>query len=102
MSRTADYLTELAEDAGLFVEIEALTQYAAHVGGAEYAVESFEDAYQGQWSSLEDFAHDQLMELDDEYRAAMEGFRGWRPELDVIAWQCDYFITGDGHVFRSI
>ncbi|KOV10161.1 hypothetical protein ADK60_38600 [Streptomyces sp. XY431] len=102
MSRTAEYLTALAEDAGIVAELEALTAYAAHVGNAEYAVETFEDAYCGEWADLEDFAHDQLMETDTEYRAAMEGCRGWRPTLDMIAWQCDYFHASSGHVFRSV
>ncbi|WP_328953655.1 antirestriction protein ArdA [Kitasatospora purpeofusca] len=102
MSRTADYLTELAEDAGVVAELEALTAYAAYTGNAEYAVETFEDAYCGQWDDLEDFAHDQLMETDAEYRAAMESCRGWRPSLDMIAWQCDYTHTTGGHVFRSV
>ncbi|MGW3177774.1 antirestriction protein ArdA [Kitasatospora sp. NPDC001119] len=102
MSRTADYLTELAEDAGVVAELEALTAYAAYVGNAEYAVATFEDAYEGEWDSLEDFAHDQLMETDDEYRAAVEGCRGWRPQLDLIAWQCDYAHTASGHLFRSL
>ncbi|MFJ1755994.1 antirestriction protein ArdA [Kitasatospora sp. NPDC088134] len=102
MSRTADYLTALAEDAGVVAELEALTAYAALVGNAEYAVETFEDAYAGEWDSLEDFAHDQLMETDDEYRAAMESCRGWRPSLDMIAWECDYSHAASGHVFRSI
>ncbi|MBO1420294.1 antirestriction protein ArdA [Streptomyces sp. FH025] len=102
MSRTADYLTELAEDAGIVAELEALTAYAAYVGNAEYAVQTFEDAYAGEWESLEDFAHDQLMEMDEEYRAAVEGCRGWRPRIDMIAWQCDYAHTSGGYVFRSI
>ncbi|WP_327065954.1 antirestriction protein ArdA [Kitasatospora sp. NBC_01302] len=102
MSRTADYLTELAEDAGIVAELEALTAYAALVGNAEYAVATFEDAYQGQWDDLEDFAHDQLMEMDDEYRAAVESCRGWRPHLDMIAWQCDYAHTEGNYVFQSI
>ncbi|WP_406087393.1 hypothetical protein [Kitasatospora purpeofusca] len=101
MSRTAEYLTALAEDAGLFVELEALTDYAAHVG-AEYAVASFEDAYEGEWSTLEDFAHDRLMETDDEYRAVFESCRGWRPSLDMVAWECDYTHTASGHVFRAV
>ncbi|WP_043465227.1 antirestriction protein ArdA [Kitasatospora sp. MBT66] len=102
MSRTADYLTELAEDAGVVAELEALTAYAAYVGSAEYAVDTFEDAYEGEWSTLEDFAHDQLMETDAEYRAAMESCRGWRPSLDMVAWECDYTHTASGHVFRSV
>ncbi|MGW2539374.1 hypothetical protein ACWC5I_00500 [Kitasatospora sp. NPDC001574] len=101
MSRTAEYLTALAEDAGLVVELEALTDYAAHVG-AEYAVASFEDAYGGEWPTLEDFAHDQLMETDAEDRAAFESCRGWTPRIDLVAWECDYFHTASGHVFRSV
>ncbi|MFI1521644.1 hypothetical protein [Kitasatospora cineracea] len=101
MSRTAEYLTELAEDAGIVAELEALTAYAALVGSAEYAVDTFEDAYEGEWDDLEDFAHARLMETDDEYRAAMESCRGWRPALDMIAWHCDYTHTG-GYVFRSV
>ena len=103
MSRTADYLAHLADEAGLMIEdLEALTAYAALVGDAEYAVRTFDDAYEGQWDDLEDFAHDRLMETDDEYRAAMESCRGWRPSLDMIAWHCDYSHTTGGHVFQSI
>ncbi|MER7705448.1 hypothetical protein ABTX81_21470 [Kitasatospora sp. NPDC097605] len=102
MSRTAEYLTELAEDAGLFAELEALTAYAAYVGNAEYAVETFEAAYCGEWVDLENFAHDQLMETDAEYRAALESCRGWRPALDMIAWECDYTHTAGNYVFRSL
>ncbi|MFJ1754205.1 hypothetical protein [Kitasatospora sp. NPDC088134] len=101
MSRTAEYLTDLAEDAGIIAELEALTAYAALVGSAEYAVDTFEDAYEGEWDELEDFAHDRLMETDDEYRAAMESCRGWRPALDMTAWHCDFMLTG-GYVFRSV
>ncbi|MFJ7909043.1 hypothetical protein [Kitasatospora sp. NPDC096204] len=102
MSRTAEYLTDLAEDAGIVAELEALTAYAAYVGNAEYAVDTFEDAYEGEWDDLGDFAHDQLMETDDDYRAAYESCRGWTPQIDMIAWQCDYFHTSSGHVFRSL
>ncbi|MFD4397840.1 antirestriction protein ArdA [Kitasatospora sp. NPDC058478] len=102
MSRTADYLTELAEDAGIVAELEALTAYAAYVGSAEYAVATFEDAYCGQWDDLEDFAHDQLMETDAEYRAVRESCRGWRASLDMTAWECDYTHTSGNYVFRSL
>ncbi|MFJ7275303.1 hypothetical protein [Kitasatospora sp. NPDC098663] len=102
MSRTAEYLTELAEDAGLFAELEALTAYAAYTGSAEYAVRTFEDAYEGQWDDLEDFARDRLMESDAEYRAALEGCRGWRPALNMRVWECDFFHASSGHVFRSV
>ncbi|MFJ2775712.1 hypothetical protein [Kitasatospora sp. NPDC087315] len=103
MSRTADYLAGLADDAGLMIaDLEALTAYAALVGNAEYAVETFEEAFSGQWADLEDFAHAMLMEMDDEYRTAVESCRGWTPRLDMIAWNCDYAHTTGGYVFRSI
>ncbi|MGW2398520.1 hypothetical protein ACWCYY_18400 [Kitasatospora sp. NPDC001664] len=98
----SDHLITLADDAGLVCEMEALTDYAAHVGDAAYAVESFEDAFHGEWESLEDFAHDQLMQTDDEYRAVIGECRGWTPRLDMIAWESDYFHTPSGHVFRRL
>lgn len=59
-------------------------------GNLEQALESFDDAYRGLWKSLEDYAHEFLMDVDEDYRAAIESFRGWSPQIDQIAFQCDY------------
>ena len=56
----------------------------------DYAVDYFEEAYRGMWESLEDFAHEHLMETDEVYRQWSEGFHCWRPEIDEIAFRCNF------------
>lgn len=79
---------------------EAFGDYLAYVGGTDHldeALETFEDRYEGQHKSIEDFAWSQADELWPDLSMCPSGFR---VEVDVIAWECDYWISDNGHVFR--
>jgi len=80
---------------------EAFELYANYQGDVQYALDYFDEAYQGEWPSMEDFAHDFLMEVDEEYRAAYESCRGWSPDIDLVAFHCD-FTEIDGHIFQAV
>lgn len=60
-----------------------------------------EDVYEGQWSDLDDFAHDQLWSTSEVYRDAVNA-QGFMTSIDTIAWQCDFYRSDNGHVFRSV
>lgn len=84
-------------------EPDALLVYASDVG-LEYAIQSFEEAYSGQWDSEEDFAHD-LAESAGYLDAMPEGLRSY---FDAAAFARDLFL-GDysrdeatGYVFRRM
>lgn len=59
------------------------------------SVAQFEDAYQGQWADMESFAWD-FYESTDVSGPVPPGFR---LEVDIVAWECDYWISPNGHVF---
>ncbi|MFF4298039.1 hypothetical protein ACFY0N_30835 [Streptomyces vinaceus] len=83
-------------------DTEAFMEYLALLSwDVEEAGSRFEECFRGQWDSMEGFAHDQLMETDEEYRAAQESCRGWSPSIDIVAWNCDHSITRSGYVFSS-
>jgi hypothetical protein len=79
--------------------VEAIEDLAEDLGGLEYALDAFEDAYCGQWESLEAYAWHLTEECNPEL---MNAPIGYRIELDMIAWQCDYWISSNGHVFRNV
>ncbi|MFC9974274.1 antirestriction protein ArdA [Spirillospora sp. NPDC127200] len=64
--------------------------YVYHGRDLDYAEEKFDEAFRGLHESIEDFAHEELMELDEAYAAAFEGCRGWMPRIDTIAFHQDY------------
>lgn len=59
------------------------------------AIQNFEDAYQGQWNDMESFAWD-FYERTDVSGPVPPGFR---LEVDLDVWECDYWISPNGHVF---
>ncbi|MFF3672406.1 hypothetical protein ACFYYS_00320 [Streptomyces sp. NPDC002120] len=86
-------------------DTEAFMEYLAlQCWNVEYAGSSFDEAYERgqQWESLDDFAHDHLMETSELYQAVMNGCHGFTVDIDTVAFQCEYSITRSGYVFRSI
>lgn len=88
---------------------EAWTDFTEYAG-ADYVEnitpEQFTDEiYQGQQSSLQDFADNLMEDIDDgSWKTAMELLqsRGYhRPDVDEIAWQQDYYMSENGHVFTT-
>lgn len=96
-----EHLGGWLNERGYDFDVEAFREWVMYHGKdyIAYALVSFEDAYRGQWNSIEDFAHEQLMDYDDVYQQAGEGCRGWTTRIDTIAWECDYYISDTGHVF---
>lgn len=83
---------------------KAVREYADWVG-FEYAVETVEEAFNGQWGSEEEFAWDLADNLG--YLDGPEYFRPPRHYFDIEAFArdlfCgDYFMTASGYVFRSM
>lgn len=81
---------------------EAWAEYAEHIGKTYATVEGFEEAYQGQHSSKNDFAYslvDGLGYLDEmpEYLQNYFDYDALARDLFVT----DYFMTEGGHVFRN-
>lgn len=93
-------------DTEAFMEFLALLCWDVEEAGS-----NFSDRYQGQWDSMEDFAENQsdesgivingkLVSMSD-VRCALTDAGYHAPEIDKIAWNCDYDITRSGHVFSS-
>ena len=79
---------------------EAFADYLALVGGVErlkYALETFDDAYEGRYESLEDFAWEYASEA---YPQLFQLPPGFRAEVDLTAWEQDFWISDNGHVFQ--
>lgn len=103
MAGMKELLIDAAEK--LNCDMDAIAFYISHVGesSAAYAVETFADAYMGQFDSLEAFAHHHLFATDTLYRAAIEGNHGaWLPEPDMATFDAHYIISPRGHVFRPV
>ena len=102
-----DKLADIAYDEyGLrlmsYQDEQAFADYVAYHGGnVSAAADTFEGAYRGQHATLEDFAHDELMELDRKYKDAVElaGERWWAPLIDMTAYGNAFHISDNGHVF---
>ncbi|MGN9782785.1 antirestriction protein ArdA [Nonomuraea sp. ZG12] len=80
---------------------QAFADYLAYVGGVNYldeAVSNFEDRYRGEYDSMEDFAWKYTEGFSDE---GIPNIPGFRIEVDVIAWEQDFWISDHGHVFDS-
>lgn len=103
-ANTADVLILQELENELTTQWDAFCEFLSEgFGPLDGAVEQFEEAYCGRWQSLEDFAHFQLIDCDEEYsKIYNSGSRGYSLKLDMIAWEYDYTITNSGHVFRSI
>ncbi|MEU4726517.1 antirestriction protein ArdA [Nonomuraea dietziae] len=93
---THEKLCEIEED-----NREAFGDYLAHVGGTDqldYALRTFQDRYHGCHKSIEDFAWDYAESAYPELASCPPGFR---IEVDTVAWECDFWISDNGHVFSS-
>ena len=73
--------------------------YRDYIGAEYYTKDKFEEAYQGEYSSLKDYAYELLEELDPEF---MEKLRSYYLHFDIddIAWEQDY-VELEGHIFRK-
>lgn len=82
-------------------EVEAFADflyYEDRVGEiSEKVVEEFRDRYHGQWDSLEDFAWYSASDIYSEFFSSVPS--GFRVEVDTVAWEQDYWISDNGHVF---
>lgn len=92
---SADLEDEWAEWADLPLEdhwdMEAVRAYAEHHGDAVLALENFEDAYRGQWDSVEDYAHE--LAEDCGYLSQMPD--AIRHYFDAEAFGRDMELSGD-------
>lgn len=80
---------------------QAMAAYLAHQSYVIDYTSNFEDAYAGEWDSIEDLALDFFESVYGEI-----DFPGFRIEVDEIAWRCDYSDTvapdGTRHFFRNV
>lgn len=92
------FITEELYDEGYR---EAFADYLNNHGWdqLDWAMSSFSEAYMGQWKSLEDFAWDYAEEA---LGVELTRLYGFRIEVDLVAWECDYWISDNGHVFRNL
>ncbi|WP_431911679.1 antirestriction protein ArdA [Nonomuraea jabiensis] len=89
-------LLDISEDSR-----EAFGDYLAYHGGVDYldtAIGEFEDRYCGQWNSIDDYALDFAADVYSEFFKDVPP--GFRVEVDTVAWECDHWISDNGHVFR--
>jgi antirestriction protein len=90
-----EFLCTLAE-----YERDAFGDYLASVGGAQYlssAITDFPDKYRGQWKSIEEYALDYAEQCYSEFFVNVPP--GFRVEVEVASWECDVWISDNGHVF---
>ncbi|WP_177245020.1 antirestriction protein ArdA [Streptosporangium canum] len=81
---------------------DAFTDYLAHIGGIEHldeALRSWQDAFCGNFKSIEDYAWHYAEEIYPELANCPPGFR---IQVDTISWEQDHWISSEGNVFRSI
>lgn len=91
-------VSEISED-----DRQAFGEYLAHLGGVEYldqAVSGWQDAYRGNFDSMDDYARHMLEELYPEFLASVPD--GFRIDVDTIAWESDHWISDSGNVFSYI
>jgi hypothetical protein len=91
---------ETARVIGDAYEPEAMASYLSYYGWDLDYAENFEEAYCGKWDSLEDYAIDFYEDVYGEFNIP-----GFCIEVDLDAWECDYFTVdtaGGVHVFRSL
>jgi antirestriction protein len=102
MSNLKNALVDYAEEYDIH-DLDAFAAYVEYLGGIEFierAATDFADAYQGEWRSLEDFAHDLMCDVNPDFMRALVD-HNLEFEIDEIAWQQDYYITDEGYVFRT-
>lgn len=100
----AQRIAEAVDALPRHVELDALASYLANTGESvtELDVDTFEDAYAGEWSSGADYAADladQIGAVPDDASwplSCIDWERAWR-ELTYDG----YWISDAGHVFRS-
>lgn len=83
-------------------EREAFGEFLAHVGGSrylDYALSNWRDAYCGNFDSIEDYAWHMA---DDIWPDLAKCPAGFTVKVDTVAWECDYWISSTGNVFRNI
>ncbi|GII83320.1 hypothetical protein Ssi03_13100 [Sphaerisporangium siamense] len=89
-------LSEIDED-----DRDAFADYLAYHGGVSYlesALSEWQDRYCGRWNSLEDYALDFASDVYSEFFKNVPP--GFMVEVDTAAWECDHWISDNGHVFR--
>ncbi|MEO3863434.1 antirestriction protein ArdA [Acrocarpospora sp. B8E8] len=82
-------------------EREPFGDYLAYIGGVDYldtAISDWQDHYCGQFKSIEDYA---WSFAEDVYPDLANMPPGFRVEVDTVAWECDHWISANGHVFSS-
>ena len=98
-------IEKLAELAGLIDEHgEAYIAYTEHVGTDYATLEDFEDAYNGEWDSPEEFAED-LFRQCHEIPDFLDYYIDWESvarDLFINDYSCERTDTGTIHVFRVI
>lgn len=79
---------------------EIVAEYIDHVGLNDLSaqIEEAQDAYMGQYDSMEDFAQEYESEMGNLGR--MEWYIDWQAVARDL--EHDYFITENGHVFGHI
>lgn len=95
----------LHEDIYEFVELdedvrEIVAEYIDNVGLNDLSaqIEEAQEAYMGNYDSMEDFAREYENEMGELGR--MEGYIDWQAVARDL--EHDYFITESGHVFRNV
>lgn len=92
---THEALCEIAES-----DRDAFGDYLSHIGGIENldeAVGNWQEAFCGNFDSIEDYAWHMAEEIYPELANCPPGFR---IQVDTIAWECDHWISSTGNVFR--
>lgn len=81
---------------------DAFGEYLSHLGGIEYldeAISNWQDAFCGNFESMEDYAWNYAEEVYPELASLPAGFT---VRVDTIAWEQDHWISSTGNVFRYV
>jgi hypothetical protein len=75
---------------------EAFRLYAEHHQNAAYAFDNFEDAYHGEWGSLEEYAKDFYESCHGPFNVP-----GFEISVKLSDWEYDY-MNLEGHIFANV
>lgn len=83
-------------------DANAMAAYLGFNGWDLNYADNFDDAWCGEWDSIEDYALNWFEEIHGDLLA----FPGFKIEVDTVAWQMDHYEAtapdGSTHVFRYV
>lgn len=96
-----DKIWEMAQVIGDSHEPEAMAAYLSYYGWDTGKADGFEDAYRGEWDTLEDYALNYFEEIHGPVN-----FPGFSITVDLVSWECDQLVidipSGGVYVFDHV